>query len=308
MRGDVNCFNIMPSVSPTNAISDATFELWQRLANFPASETDAALKYLQEWIAKEIDADNVIWIGGVRVLRGATAKKDPFLGWRLRARVALRPDPAPYRKQLAEYYDSEHYGKLTPTYYQRSHEAKDADHIGMDSRATMGSTGRFRFYRIRDGKLFDFAAFKKTPHYKRYYRDGGIADRIMVGFPVTADLESFFLIDRFQTKPRRRLFTQREADLAGNALRGIPELHHRLLLGNGLLVSDKLLSPMERQILQGLLTGQTENQIAVSLGRKPSTLHKSVTNLYTLFGVKSRAALMALWLEGNRHEVHRRQA
>jgi len=135
----------MSSLSRNNSIPDATFDLWQRLSNYPASETDAALKYLQEWIAKEIDADNVIWIGGVRVLRGAAAKADPFLGWRLRARVALRPDPPPYRKQLAEYYDSEHYGKLTPTYYQRSHEAKDDNHVGMDSRATMASTGRFEF-------------------------------------------------------------------------------------------------------------------------------------------------------------------
>ncbi len=292
-------------MSSMPSVTDATFDLWQRLSTFPASETDAALKHLQEWIAEKIDADNVIWIGGVRVMRGASAKADPFLGWRLRARVALRPDPAPYRKQLAEYYDSEHYGKLTPTYYRRSHEAKDADHIGMDSRASMGSTGRFRFYRIRDGKLFDFAAFKKTPHYKRYYRDAGIADRIMVGFPVTADLESFFLIDRFQSKPRRRLFTHREAEMAGHALRGLAQLHHRLLLGNGLLASDKLLSPLERQILRGLLTGRAEKQIAVSLGRKLATLHKNVTALYTLFGVKSRPALMALWLDGGKNESPR---
>jgi len=292
----------MPSIS---SVTDATFDLWQRLSNFPASETDAALRHLQEWIVETIDADNVVWIGGVRVMRGAAAKADSFLGWRLRARVALRPDPAPYRKQLAEYYDSEHYGKLTPTYYQRSHEAKDADHIGMDSRATMGSTGRFRFYRVHDGTFFDIAAFKKTPHYQRYYRDAGIADRIMVGFPVTADLESFFLIDRFQAKPRRRLFTRREAELAAHALRGLAQLHHRLLLGNGLLASDKLLSPLERQILRGLLTGQTEKQIALSIGRKPATLHKHVTALYTLFSVKSRQALMALWLDGSESELPR---
>src|SRR5271156_6341727 len=111
----------MPSLSSAVPVSDAIFELWQQLARFPASQTDAALTHLQEWIAKEIDADNVVWVGGVRILRGAAAKADPFLGWRLRARVALRPDPPPYREQFAEYYTSEHYGKLTPTYYRRSH-------------------------------------------------------------------------------------------------------------------------------------------------------------------------------------------
>ncbi len=286
----------MPSALPASTLTEAIFDLWQRLARFSAGETDAALTHLQKWIAAEINADNVIWIGGVRIMTGKDAEADAFLGWRLRDRVALRADPAPYRKQLVEYYDSEHYGKLTPTYYKRSHEAKKEDHVGMDSRASMASNGRFRVYRIRDKEFLDFAAFKKTSHYQRYYRDGGIADRILVGFPVTPDHESYFLIDRFQAKTRRRLFTLAEARLAGDAVRGVPELHRLLLLGNGLLMGDKLLSPMEREILQGLLTGQTEKEIALSTGRKLSTLHKSVLALYTLYGVKSRQALMALWL------------
>jgi DNA-binding CsgD family transcriptional regulator len=276
---------------------EAVYALWQCLADYPAAATEAALHHLQQWIAAQLDADNVIWIGAVRVLRGAPAKADPFLGWRLRNRVALRPDPVPYRRQRADYYDREHYGKLTPSYYSRSHEASEADHVGMDSRASMAGTGRFRVHRLRDGWI-DFAAFRHTPHYKLYYRDGGIADRIMIGFPVTADHESFFLIDRLLSKGnlRRRLFSRREATLVGDAVRGTPELHRRLFLGSGLLAGDKLLSPMERQILQGLLTGLAEKQIAASTGQKISTLHKYVTALYARFGVKSRPELMALWL------------
>lgn len=276
----------------------ALFSLLRELAEFPAGETDAALTRLQEWIAAAIGADNVVWIGAVRILHDSAAKGDAFLGWRLRDRVALRPDPEPYRKQLAQYFDSEHYGKLTPTYYQRSHEAKKEDHVGMDSRATMSGCGSFRVYRIRDRRYLDFAAFKKTAHYRRYYRDGGIYDRIMVGFPVTPECESFFLIDRFQAEPKPRLFSLREATLVGDAVRGVPWLHRRLFLGNGLLVSDKLLSPMERQILQGLLTDASEKELALSTGQKVTTLHKYVTALYARYSVKSRAALMALWLDG----------
>ncbi|WP_438481952.1 response regulator transcription factor [Oleiharenicola lentus] len=277
---------------------DSTVALWHRLAAFPASETDAALTHLQEWIAKTIDADNVIWIGGVRILQGEAAKADAFLGWRLRARVALRPDPPPYRKQLAEYYDSEHYGKLTPTYYERSHEAKKEDHIGMDSHATMSGCGNFRAVSIRDRTYLDFAKFQTTPHYQRYYHDAGIVDRLMVSFPLTPDHESFFLIDRFRSSPPRKFFTEREIKLAGAAIHGAPQLHRRLFLGNGLFVADKLLSPMEQQVLQGLLTGLTEKQIAATTGQKVPTLHKYVTALYARFGVKSRQALMALWLGG----------
>lgn len=280
------------------ALPATLFDLWRKLAEFPASETDAALTCLQEWIAASIDADNVVWIGAVRVLHDAAAKEDAFLGWRLRDRVALRADPEPYRKQLAEYFDAEHYGKLTPTYYQRSHEAQKEDHVGMDSRATMSGCGRFRVYRIRDRRYLHFAAFEKTAHYRRYYLEGGIHDRIMVGFPVTADCESFFLIDRFRDDPPPRLFSLREATLAGDAVRGVPWLHRRLFLGNGLLMDDKLLSPMERQILRALLTGVTEKDLALSIGQKFTTMHKYVTALYARYGVKSRQGLLALWLAG----------
>jgi len=287
----------MPNTA-TTAASDSIFELWQRLAEYPASETDAALAHLQKWIAKTICADNVIWIGAVRVLHGVAAKADPFLGWRLRDRVALRSDPEPYRKQLTQYFEPEHYGKLSPTYYERSHEAQREDHVGMDSRATMAGCGGFRVYRIRDPRYLNFGAFEKTAHYRRYYLEGGIHDRIMAGFPVTPECESFFLVDRFQAEPEPRLFNLREATVVGDAVRGVPWLHRRLFLGNGLLVSDKLLSPTERQILKGLLTGATEKELALSTGQQVTTLHKYVSALYVRYGVKSRPALMALWLDG----------
>jgi DNA-binding CsgD family transcriptional regulator len=282
---------------PPPLVPDATFELWQRLSAFPASETGAALHFLQEWIAREIDADNVIWIGGVRVLHGVAAEADAFLGWRLRDRVALRPDPEPYRERLAEYFDKEHYGKLTSTYYERSHEAQKEDHVGMDSRASMAGCGRFRIGHIRDPEYLDFEAFQKTSHYQRYYRDGGIADRFMVGYPVTDDHESLWMVDRFQSTGRPP-FTTSETRRIGDALRGLGLFHRYLLLSNGLLMADKLLSGLERQILQGLLNGLSEKEIALFTDQKVTTLHKYVTRLYTLYGVKSRPALMALWLGG----------
>lgn len=285
----------MPTTPPQ--VDSATFDFWRTMAEFRAGEMDAALKFLQEWVAKRVKADNVIWIGGVRALRGAKAKVDPFLGWRLRARVALRPDPEPYRKQLAEYFDKEHYGKLTPTYYDRSHQPQDENHVGMDSRASMSGCGRFRVGHIRNRNFLDFEAFKKTAHYRRYYEEGGIADRFMVGFPVTKDHESLWMVDRFQARGGVP-FTTHETQVIGDALRGLPLFHRQLLLGNGLLMGDKPLSPIERDIVQGLLSGKTEKEIAVALGRKPATLHKYVTSVYIRYGVKSRPALMAMWLGG----------
>jgi DNA-binding CsgD family transcriptional regulator len=201
-----------------------------------------------------------------------------------------------YQKILASYYATEHYGKLTPTYRQRSHEEKKEAHIGMTGHASLAGAGHFRVHRLRDGWI-DFAAFRKTLHYRLYFEEPGIIDRITIGYPVTADAESFFMIDRHrQADGSRRPFTAREAGLAGDAVRGVPELHRRLFLSHGLLMGDKPFSPTERQILHLLLTGRTEKEIAVVMGQTRATVHKYVTKLFARFGVNSRAALMARWL------------
>lgn len=280
---------------------EALFALWHQLTSFPASQSESALRYLMEWIATKIDGDNVIWIGAVRVLEEEKAiKADPFLGWRLRTRLPLKPDPDEYQRVLKEYYEPEHYGKLTPTYHSRSHATK-LDHVGMTGQASLAGAGKFRVHRLRDKEWIDFKALKRTLHYKIYYRDPGIVDRMTIGFPVSTKCESFFLIDRIQKKggARRRAFTLKEATLAGIATRGAQVLHRQLFLGNGLLVGDKPLSPMERRILGGLLDGLTEKEIAATTGQQFATTHKYVKALYSRYGVQSRASLMALWLQGN---------
>ncbi len=288
-----------PKPSPALAVDAATFALWDRLAAFSIVETDAQLQYLLRWLAHGVNADNVIWIGAVRVLRGGRAKDDPFFGWRLRGRTTLHVEPQAYREQHQRYYATDHYGRLTRGYYERSHRDEvRLVHAGMTGTASLAGAGTFRAHRLRDPDFLDFAAFKRTEHYRLYYRIPGIVDRITVGFPVHADAESFFLIDRYRERAnggRGRPFSARDVAVAAGALRGTRDLHRQLLMSHGLLGGDKLLSPVERHILFGLLRGDTEREIATALGQKPTTVHKYVGDLHARFGVGSRAELMALW-------------
>lgn len=288
-----------PKQSPALAVDTTTFALWDRLAAFPVGEIDGQLQYLQRWLARGTSADNVIWIGAVRVLRGARAKDDPFLGWRLRGRTSLRVEPQAYREQHQRYYAIDHYGRLTRGYYERSHRDEvRLVHAGMTGTASLAGAGAFRAHRLRDPDFLDFAAFKRSEHYRLYYRLPGIIDRITVGFPVHADAESFFLLDRYRVRAdgaRGRPFAARDVAIAGGALRGLRDLHRQLMMSHGLLAGDKLLSPVERHILFGLLRGDTEREIAAGLGQRPTTVHKYVGDLHARFGVGSRAGLMALW-------------
>lgn len=262
----------------------------------PAGASDAALHHLLDWIARTIDADGVQWIGSVRALRGAEAEKDPFRGWRLRTRQAWREDSEAVQRRHAAYYASNHFGKRTASYRDpEAHLEKEDAHIGMTSRAIVAGAGKFRVHRMRDGWI-DFERFRHTLHYKLYYEDAGITDRIWISVPVDEDLESTLLVDRHAREDGVEHFTLQEATLAGDAFRGAVDLHRRLLLETGLLTGEKPLSAAERAVLRGLLSSRSEKEIATVTKQSAHTVHAYVKTLYVRFGVQSRQGLMARWL------------
>jgi DNA-binding NarL/FixJ family response regulator len=71
------------------------------------------------------------------------------------------------------------------------------------------------------------------------------------------------------------------------------------LMGRVLATSEELgppLSPRLRQTLDALLEGDSETEAALRLGLSMHTIHEYVNSLYRLFGVSSRAELLAHFL------------
>jgi DNA-binding CsgD family transcriptional regulator len=272
------------------------YGLWDELSAFPAGCADEALIHLMRWFQKHLDVDNVIWLGSLLMLDEMAARNDPLLGWRLRVRRSFILERESYQKLVASYFANEHYGRLTPAFYRKGNRP-DADvHVGMASRAVVRGAGTFRVHRMRDGWI-DYGKFRKTEHYRLYYEEPEIADRIWLIFPVSPTVESIILLDRYKSGKRAHPhFTKEEAGIAGTALRGAREFHRRLLLQHGVYKSVKPLTPLKTRVLQGLLSGKPEKEIAASLGQKPMTMRKYVKELYVEFGVRTRPELMSLWL------------
>ena len=271
--------------------------LWDELAAFPASRIDDALARLMAWFREYLDVDDVFWLGSVLMLNAQAAALDPLLGWRLRARQGLLPEDETYRALRASYLDKEHYGRLTPAYFTGK-QRPDADmHVGETTRMLVQQAGQFRAHRLRDG-FVDYPAFRRTEHYRRYYTELGISDRIWIIFPVDAHTESTFVLDRHRHpgQSRRRLFSDRDTALAAAVLRGQRRFHRQMILSNGALRGVKVLSPLKRRILLCLLTGQGDKEVAAQVKLRPLSLRKYLTELYGEYGVKTRAKLMALWL------------
>lgn len=251
---------------------NAIFALWDELADFPAAQCDAALRHLLRRLCQWFDAQDAVWVGAARVGQGASARRDPLLGW---------------RGLVVHHHNS------SPEILARSLEAVKTQetHPDLTTRALAAGTGILRVHRLRDG-FVDWRAMKKSGCLPVIYGKGGVADRIFAGVPVNADAESFILIDYYDN----RRFTAQDADCVEFLMRGLKWFHRELLLANGLLLAGAPLSGTERRITRLLLTNRSETQIAAELGQSPKTTHKYITDILRKYGVKRRTGLMALWL------------
>lgn len=257
---------------------EAVDALWSEVEAISPNRMDAALATLAAGLRGLFRADNVHWMAAVRVLPPPQNRRDPLRGWRLRASYDLVPDPPEYRDFIAWWF--------------QSHNRVDPDfQIGLATQAMIAGAGKFRVHRMRDGWI-PFAKFRSSEHYRLHYTELGITDRIWVGIPLNASAESVFLIDRCGGAR----FTESDAGLAEVFFRRSRGFQRKLLLNQGLLIAERPLSPVGRRVLERLLSGSPEKEIAAALKQTPATVHKYVKTIYEQFGVNSRATLMALWL------------
>lgn len=245
-------------------------QIWDDLAEKPASDVVGNIYYLLLRIRELIEAKHAGWIAGLRM---EDTEADPTRGWRVVANNVCDPLP-----------DSE--------------EAHNRNMRNMERGATLENTrimiseaGRFRSYLLSD--LIPRDPAKPSAEYRREWLDRGLLDSLFVVAPVTDVAEVYFGFYRMLDQAP---FTREELQLTENVLRSLAWFHRQVLLGYGLLVIDAPLTETEQKVLRLLLSDRTERQIAETLGQSQLTTHHHVKNIYRKYGVHSRAGLSALWL------------
>ncbi len=245
-------------------------QLWDSLTDFPVSETEQALVYLMDGIAKMIGARNAYWLGYLRI--AAQAPGDPLKGLRPGANRYLHP--APIHAESARNQTGQWNRQQVNEGYLRA--ARDV--------------GQFRSFRLRKEMR---PAYFDEAFYQTFHASRGFHDQCIVFFPVNEDYESMF---NFQRVGEARDFTAAEEAIAAYALRGLKWFHRQVALSHGLLVAQTPLTALQREITRLLLTERSEKQIAAEIGRTPGMTHKHITEIFRKFGVNGRAGLMATWL------------
>jgi DNA-binding CsgD family transcriptional regulator len=254
----------------TDDSSERIHTLWDDMAGFEAAQQDLALKHLLRELCALVNAQNASWVCAVRMPQ--MDPRDPVQGWRPRLSDHLHP-----------------FALLRAGAQQQTRMLEEGT-VDLTTVRNVALAGRFRANRLIDLVPEDWFA---SDYYQAFYAALGHTDAIWAGCPVNDDAEVYFGLYRAEGQPR---FSEAERDTAATALRGLKWFHRNQLLGHGLLVAATPLTAGERNVLQGLLGGQAEKQIAADLGQSYHTTHEYVTSIYRKFGVNNRASLMALWL------------
>ena len=248
---------------------DDIHRAWDELAGFGADQPIQAIMRLLSFLSEAAGAWNATWAGAVRLEGGDDA--DPLQGWRVGAVQALHPiPPHPGEGHFKEILDVWDKREIDPSFL-----------------LPMRGIGTFRIYSFRRELPADWF---ESDFYKRYYASVGTFDALFVAFPLNKDCESHC---GFYT---RTSFTDEQIATLAYALRGLKWLHRNLMLSYGLLVASSPLTRAERKVLQFLLTGAPEKDIAAHVNLAATTVHQYIVGIYRKFGVRSRAGLMALWL------------
>ena len=260
------------STAVNATITDHIHNLWDRLADFDATRVEEAQFFLMRELKRLAGADDAVWIGFVRMAHGEAAAGDHQFGWRGRAIVHL------------EWTD------LKRQVVADALKAQEVDGGVPSATELLRGAGSFRTLTLRE--VHDMETFTRTGHYRACFVPFNITDRMWCIFPVNADCEAVYILDRCGGPP----FRERDKRAVSAALRGIKWFHRRTMLFHGVMLGDGRLTPRERRLLARLLSDSTEKEIAADLGLAASTIRGYIKQLYRKFGVRGRMGLVALWL------------
>lgn len=251
-------------------ITERIQALWDEMADFDATNSDAALEHLLKFLCSHLAAQNASWLISIRL--SDISPDDPILGWRPRTFGFL------------------HSSSNLVSHGEEALRGTKSGEVDITTVRNAHLAGRWRANRLID---LTGPGWFDSDFYRQHYLSCNRADGIWVGCPINADVELFFGVFRSPEHPR---FTAEERDTAETVLRGLKWFLHHFLLSHGFRIANAPLTATERKVLQGLLAGYTEKEIARLQRQSPHTTHDHVKAIYRKFGITNRAALLALWL------------
>ena len=148
-------------------------------------------------------------------------------------------------------------------------------------------------------------AYTQSDTYRRYLAPAGLGDQLVAISEIGDGSE-----DRYNMISAMRGSDEPPFSARDRRIMRILAGELKPLVGTRLADSTSVvmqLTPRQHLTLRLLLGGGSEAEVAKAMSLSPATLHKYVIGLYRLFGVRSRAALQALFAGRGRLSTEREQ-
>ncbi len=246
---------------------------------------DVRMVYRLLWECTEIGSDSNAW--RTHLLDGISAIIGARVGLYMHVHDPLQETERLEASMASGFLDTDHLA-LWQHYQENDAQREDLYHRSYfhDHRPPLRT-------RVLD-EVVAPREWERSLHYNEYVRPCGLGDRI------TSSLR----LRGVEDAPLQTLVFHRHAkdgDFAASAKYLVNLLHHELseLLGKKLALPATLhdtgsLPPRMAQVLDRLLSGHSEKQVAAQLGISPHTVNRHVQRIYQHFGVNSRGKLIAL--------------
>ncbi len=237
------------------------------------------------WECTEIGSDSNAWRS--HLLEGVNAIIGARLGLYMHIHNPLQETERLEAAMASGFLDTEQLA-LWQHYQENSAQKDDPYHLSY-----FHDHSRPLRTRVLD-EVVESREWKNSLHYNEYIRACGLGDRITSSLRLGSD----------QKAPLQTLVFHRhaaDAQFASSAKYLVKLMHHELAE----LLVKKLVLPATRrdtgglpkrmgQVLDHLLNGHSEKQIAAELGISRHTVNRHVQRVYQHFDVNSRAKLIAL--------------
>ena len=245
-------------------------ELWDELAGFPAAQFLQSRDHLLTTLCDLVDAQQADWIGVVRF--ASASSNDPMRGWRPRTVSAHNHLP------------------LAEEVIQQAFAEMDRGEPDVTTLRNVELAGQYRVLLLKDLATPEWF---ESPSYSNNYLRIGRKDSIWAGIPVNDEVEVQIGLHRGLGQDD---FSANDVEVVSRAVRGLKWFYRLQMLGEGIGIATAPITPAEGTVLSGMLQGLSEKQIAAANDQSPHTTHDHIKSIYRKYGVSSRRALMALWL------------
>lgn len=262
-------------------LRNETLDIWNELLTFDRKEPEQAVRFVAEKIMPLIGACRAAWVGSVRDKDYLGCPVSEMLNdWVVIGLEYFILDPA--------YAPDE---ETTYSLYMETRAKYGADSDIVTNGALKGA-GKSRAH-LRSDSLSDDDWLNHWC-YKDFNKKNGVGDVLHIVVNLDQECESWLV---FYKPDGEDFFTEEDKLLAQEIVMGAAEWFRRILLFRGaVLPSKRVLSPQEQRVLQLLIKGKRDQEIADQCGFSVSTARSHTASIYRKLSVGGKVELMSLFV------------